>query len=295
LRFVNDSGTGSFLIAAAPFDQSPTLPFTYAANYLESAGSFAGTKNNCYYDASIGALRVNRDGSGNIAVDTRRIDDLTGNWDSLTENIDSYGVDGRTALYSFTNQLDLGALYDVELVRIIKSYSLGVSVLWDSITGNIDDAKFDLDGNFKDAGEVFIEYSSSSEAPSATTKWSEWAPLTHCYALLRSLRLRAKLIISDVNQDLAVTELGANVLLPQQIRVSATLTTSAAALTVTFASAFYSIPSINITAFDLQTGDYFEVTLLTASGFTIVFKNAAASAVSKNFQYQAVGFGSRFA
>jgi hypothetical protein len=293
LRFVNDSGTGSFFIATAPFSQSPTLPFTYAANYLEAAGGFAGTKENCYYDSSIGALRVNRDGDGNITFDTRRIDDLTGNWDSLIGNIDDYGVDSRIAIYSFANELDLGALYDVELVRTIKSYSLGVSVLWDSITGNIDDATFDLDGDFKDAGEIFIEYSNSPEALSGSTQWSEWAPLTHCYALLRSLRLRAKLIIGDVNQDLAVTELGAAVLLPQRIGASAILTTSAAVLTVTFVSAFYSIPSVNITAFDLQTGDYFEITLLTASGFTIVFKNAAATAVSRNFQYQAVGFGSK--
>lgn len=215
LRFVNDSGTGSFIIAAAPFNQSPTLPFTYAANYLESVGNFAGAKSNCYYDASIGALRVNRDGSGNIAVDTRRIDDLVGDWDSLTGNIDDYGVDGRAAVYSFTNQLDLGTPKDVELVRAIESYSLGAPVLWDSIVGNIDDATFDLEGKFSDGGEVFIEYSTSLEAPSTTTKWSEWAPLTHCYALLRSLRLRARLVIGDVNQDLAVTELGAAVLLTE--------------------------------------------------------------------------------
>ena len=291
LRFVNDSGTGSFLIAVAPFNQSPTLPFAYAANYLESVGNFTGTKSNCYYDAGIGALRVNRDGSGNIAVDTRRIDDFTGDWDSLTGNIDDYGVDGRIAVYSFANQLDLGTPRDVELIRTIKSYSLGAPALWDSVVGNIDDATFDFEGKFSDGGEVFVEYSTSLEAPSATTKWSEWAPLTHCYALLRSLRLRARLTIGDVNQDLAVTELGAAVLLSQQIKVSATLTTLAAALAVTFDSAFYSAPSVNVTAFDLQTGDYFQITLLIASGFTITFRNAAGTAVARNFQYQAVGFG----
>jgi hypothetical protein len=226
LRFVNDSGTGSFLIAVAPFSQSPTPPFTYAANYLESVGNFAGTKSNCYYDASIGALRVNRDGSGGIAVDTRRVDDLTGNWDSLTGNIDDYGVDGRIAIYSFSNVLDLGTIKDVELIRTIKSYSLGAPVLWDSIVGNIDDATFDFEGKFSDGGEVFIEYSSSSQAPSSTTKWSEWAPLTHCYALLRSLRLRARLIIGDVNQDLAVTELGAAVLLAEDAGSTATTRTT---------------------------------------------------------------------
>jgi hypothetical protein len=294
LRFVNDSGTGSFIVAAAPFNQSPTLPFTYAANYLESASTFAGAKSNCYYDESIGALRVNRDGSGNIPVDTRRIDDFAGDWDSLTGNMDSYSIDGKTAIYYFNDQLDLGAPEDVELIRTIKSYSVGTPALWDSITGNIDDATFDFEGKFNDAGEVSVEYSASPEALSATTKWSEWAPLTHCYALLRSLRLRARLTIGDVNQDLAVTELGAAVLLPQQVRVSATLTTSAAALAVTFASAFYSTPSVNVTAFDLQTGDYFQITLLTASGFTITFRNAAGTAVARNFQYQAVGFGSRF-
>ena len=144
---------------------------------------------------------------------------------------------------------------DVELVRTIKSHSLGAPVLWDSIVGNIDDATFDLEGKFSDGGEVTIEYSTSLEAPSSTTKWSEWAPLTHCYALLRSLRLRAKLIIGDVNQDIAVTELGAAVLLADSF--------STARTTKTYTTT--SLAQFGVADFTLEAGKLAELVAIEVS------------------------------
>jgi hypothetical protein len=41
----------------------------------------------------------------------------------------------------------------------------------------------------------------------------------------------------------------------------------------------------------MGTGDYYSITAMSRSGFTITFYNAAATMVSRNFTYSAVGFG----
>ena len=50
-------------------------------------------------------------------------------------------------------------------------------------------------------------------------------------------------------------------------------------------------PSIGITAQNMASGDYFEVTGITGSQFSITFKNSSNTAISRNFSYQAVGYG----
>ena len=51
------------------------------------------------------------------------------------------------------------------------------------------------------------------------------------------------------------------------------------------------LPSVNITAQNLASGDYFEITNLSGTGFTIDFKNSSNASIGKNFSYTAVGFG----
>ena len=51
------------------------------------------------------------------------------------------------------------------------------------------------------------------------------------------------------------------------------------------------LPSIAITAFNMQSGDFYEVTNRTANGFQIHFKNSSNASVSREFNFTATGFG----
>ena len=70
------------------------------------------------------------------------------------------------------------------------------------------------------------------------------------------------------------------------------IASGAGAYTVTFANAFYEEPAIGVTAFNMASGDYYEVTSASRTGFTVHFKNSSNSSVNRNFQYVAAGFGS---
>ena len=51
-------------------------------------------------------------------------------------------------------------------------------------------------------------------------------------------------------------------------------------------------PSIGITALNLGVGEFFQVSNITGTGFTIVFKDSSGNPINgKQFTFQAVGFG----
>ena len=76
----------------------------------------------------------------------------------------------------------------------------------------------------------------------------------------------------------------------------------AAAKAVTFQHPFFSgtaglggantsLPSVGITAYNMASGDFFEVSSVSRTGFSVHFKNSSNASVDRNFTYQAVGFG----
>ena len=51
--------------------------------------------------------------------------------------------------------------------------------------------------------------------------------------------------------------------------------------------------TVGITAFNLQSGDYYRITNLTGDGFDIDFYNSSNSVEDRNFQYTAIGYGTK--
>jgi len=83
---------------------------------------------------------------------------------------------------------------------------------------------------------------------------------------------------------------------------TATVTSSAGATNVTFANPFFtgttvlggvnsSLPSVGVTAQNMQGGDYFEISNVSSTGFTVHFKDSGDASISRNFDWSATGFG----
>ena len=51
------------------------------------------------------------------------------------------------------------------------------------------------------------------------------------------------------------------------------------------------IPAVNITPQNMVSGEYFELTNVSGTGFTVHFKNSSNASIDRNFTYSAVGFG----
>ena len=115
---------------------------------------------------------------------------------------------------------------------------------------------------------------------------------------------KVNLISKDPDQDIRVFQLGYTASMEQRTELSTSTTASGAgAKAVTFQSPFFVgtanteggansiLPSVGITAQNMQSGDFFEVSSITGTGFTVHFKNSSNASVDRNFTYQAVGFG----
>jgi hypothetical protein len=109
---------------------------------------------------------------------------------------------------------------------------------------------------------------------------------------------------NDPAQDIRVFQLGYTASMQRRTeQSSATIASGAGAKAVSFQHGFFvgtantqggansSLPSIGITAQNMQSGDFFELSNISGTGFTVHFKNSSNASVDRNFTYQAVGFG----
>jgi hypothetical protein len=98
-------------------------------------------------------------------------------------------------------------------------------------------------------------------------------------------------------QNILVDELGYEATFQRRTDQStATIASGAGAKAVTFPYPFYTaggtvLPSIGITAQNMASGDYYAITGISGTGFTITFRNSSGTAIDRNFTYSAVGYG----
>ena len=226
----------------------------------------------------------------------------TGNFDSSTDidaesSIDDIGGVSSTGTYLFNETLDLGAVYSLNLRRHIQSNSVYSTDLIDSVTDI--DARLDFDGTSSTDtnAEIFVQVSQDGTTYGGFQKFAN--------GLFKGKTFKFKTVLTtlDTNQDIRVTELGYIAEFNRRIEQSTTtIASGAGAKAITFGSQFFTgtsallgansnPPAIGITAFNMASGDFFELTNITGTGFTVHFKNSSGSSIDRNFNFTAIGFG----
>tara|TARA_R100001224_G_scaffold46035_1_gene26501 strand:- start:648 stop:2126 length:1479 start_codon:yes stop_codon:yes gene_type:complete len=265
---------------------------------------FQGEKFGCFYSDEYDGLVL--DGSDTID-DVVLIDDLS--------EMDFIGERLASGEYEFPALLDLGGKFQAELDRTINSRGLYPSDLIDD-RSELVDAWSDWDGTLAEDTNAILYFRSSNEAPAAddilleatpdfflledgdkllqesSTEFGDWRVLEKSTFVGRTFQFKCELEAEHPDQTPLVEELGYQLSIPARTESSATIASGAAAKAVTFTNAFYQAPTVGVTAFNLASGDYYEVTSVTRTGFTVHFKNSSNSSIDRNFQYVAAGFGS---
>ena len=126
----------------------------------------------------------------------------------------------------------------------------------------------------------------------------------------RGFKFKIKLNSDVSSQNISIEEAGYTATMPVRTEQSAVIASGSGAKTVTFASPFFvgttnqgsnnitniPLPSVNITpqhssTKQMSSGDYFELTNITGTGFIVHFKNSSGGSIDRDFTYNAVGFG----
>ena len=214
-----------------------------------------------------------------------------------------------TGTYEFASVLDFAAVYqNIRLKRHVISEGFFVSDQFDSIPDL--DARLNFDGTGSDRLKSRVQVLTSQDNSSFTTEQN----LTNGSFSARAFKFKGNLISVDANENIKFTELGFDAFLPSRTEnkyqsggniISTPLQsgTSSSGLAVVFGKPFFTgtsdiggsttafLPSISIAPEDAPSGAFYELSAISGSGFTIVFKNSSSAVIDVKFTFQALGYG----
>ena len=298
LKFQDDGGRFSAGEASVVIDLPDNLAPLIALTRREDLDvpKFQGVKTNVAVDATTNSLNL---------TGTGLFDAIT-NFDNET-SIDDIGGIAPLGTYEFggaaaTSFLDLGGVFSLDLKRHFLTEAFFPSDLFDSISDV--DARVDFDGATatKVNAEMLVAVT-QDDPTSGSPTYRPFQTFANGTYKGRGFKFKVNLTSNDPDQDIRVFELGYTASFQRRTEQSTTaIASGAGAKVITFTNSFFTgtssiggvnsnLPSIGITAQNMASGDYFELSNISGTGFTVHFKNSSNASIDRNFTYQAVGFG----
>ena len=259
---------------------------------------FNGTR-----DSSV-AISTDNAGRKVLILDTiTQADSLVGNVDSAEGNFDLGGTDSTSnptnfggnvkasGEYIFSNTLSLDAIYDTTLGAVIGMSSEDEYDLFDSGRGatNFEEAKAPFDGSPEIQCGAEVTVGADNTSLDNITSFQKIAQQSTIKG--RFFKFKCKITSDDNKVRAKVHTLQAQVNMEKRTEASQDVVSDASGTTITFVNSFYATPSIGISAQGLVSGDYYQITSKSKTGFTIRFYNSSNTGISRTFDYQVVGFG----
>ena len=244
----------------------------------ESASGFMGAKTNL---ARItGALRL--DGADELD-DIDDIDDVV----SMDTGLTGLRAEG---VYEFATVHDLGDVYTSRVTAQMGVQGLDMST---SVDQWIDvDVNESWDSTVDPAAwSARLQVSTTREAPDVTDGWSSWSDLLVGDYTARAYRFRLLLSGSGGRITPVVENLSVNIDMPDRYESGTGIELEPAGAMLSFANPFRVAPMLQVTAHNLDSGDYYRLTDIDESGFHLRFFDAAGTGVARRFDYVAKGYG----
>jgi len=147
-----------------------------------------------------------------------------------------------------------------------------------------------------------MELRSTTDNPSGTPTWGSWQPFVNGTFRGRGFQFRTTLTSNDIAENILVDELGYLASVQRRTEQSTAAISGSSSTAVTFTNPFFTgtasiggvnsyLPSVGITAQNMQTGDYFQVSSVSGTGFTISFYDSTNTPVTRQFTWSATGYG----
>jgi len=245
---------------------------------------FSGTKTNTTFNSTAGALQL-----------TNPANNATGE-------------------YEFASIVDLGAVFSLELKRKLQVVGFNTGTDIETLIPGPPGIEWDdyatdnnFDGGAADETSCQIQVATSQTASGSFGAFNNFANGT-----FKGRRFKFKLILTTTNTAQNINVQQAGFIAQFQSRTeqnyqtgsgtsTAPQSSGTSAKAVTFGTPFFVgtsslgganafLPTVGITIENAQSGDFFTVTSVSGTGFTVSIKNGS-SFVDRNFTFQAVGYG----
>lgn len=306
IAFRDQSGVRSVtpvgIPAVLPTPQPRLLVKTWAEE--NESPPFAGIGTDMYYTSEYAGLVLdyNPSLSGGVAntnyatLDTTQGGIASTNYTALDtlsgSNAagDGFSTDIKpSGEYQYETTLDLGQVYDINVQRRVISFPIVFGTLFDDVPGLLDSSPGDFDGSDLDQVNAVTYVRVTDDDPAGTPTYGEWNEYANAIVRGRGIQLKVEAATRSPQVSIVISELGATAELQQRTETASN--TGSSTYNVTYADAFYAAPDVAISTSNMATGDFFTLTSVTRTGFTVAFKNSANAAVTRSFTYTAVGYG----
>ena len=262
-RFVDSSGNSSLNPSLIVTDTAAIMGFNVIDTLVEEP-SFAGAKTDVEYSSAVTGIILSNDLSGYVKPE---------------------------GTYLFDNDIDLGAVYTSRLSAYMEAAGFTFADLIDSRAGLVDDW-LDFDGARIDDVNATLYMRSTNDNPAGVSPtWSEWKPFFVGEYTARAYQFKVVLTSGNQEHNIAIQALSVTIDMPDRVEAVSNQVSGAGTYSVTYADGFKEAPAIGVTANNLDTGDYYTISSQTNTGFDIIFKNSAGTAVSRTFSVLAKGYG----
>jgi len=210
---------------------------------------------------------------------------------------DPFYADGdEEGEYTFATTFDFGhsgVQYDAVLRKEVVSNSIAATgTLWDARGGLFDAASGTMSGTVIDEANVDLYVRTTSDNPSSSPTWGDWAEFEAAIIRARGIQIKAVITSNNTDAKVTISDLGATLDLLQRTdsaSVAANTSASTGVYNVTFEKAFYDTPQVQITPNASSSNLFVSVSNLSRTGFTATFNNG--SNVDTAFMYTVTGFG----
>jgi hypothetical protein len=184
----------------------------------------------------------------------------------------------------------MGDVYPVKITGDVDFESIAEQPDFLSYTGPFDSKPGLFDGQNPDIAYAVIQVSSSNDL----TTWSDYQTISNKEFVARAFKFRISANTSQDAYNVDIKGGEVEVDLPERFESGSVTTVALATTNVTFPSGFYEPPEIAVTLQDGRSGDYFVITNLTRTGFTIGAYNGSylsSNAIDRTLSYLVRGIG----
>ena len=194
----------------------------------------------------------------------------------------------------------------ITVTKSSHGFSIGTFVDIDFTSGGATDGYFEVQ-SVPSSSTFTVTASSSATISSSNCNigagFTKFNTLANGTFIGRGFRFRCQMDSDDPAQSIEVDQLGYTAELDSRTEtVNTVIASGTSSKAVTFQHAFFTgtselggstsafLPNIGITIENAESGDFFALSSITGSGFSIDIKNGS-SFVNRNFKYAATGFG----
>tara|TARA_B100000424_G_scaffold205888_1_gene163011 strand:- start:1425 stop:5114 length:3690 start_codon:yes stop_codon:yes gene_type:complete len=236
---------------------------------------------------------------------------LIDTWDDI-DQLTAFGTNAKLLVATTTQDpsLSTSATYaqsgtTITITKSSHGYTVGSFVVVDFTSGN------GVDGNYEiktvPNSSTFTLTATASQTTSGNctygAEFSDFNVLTNGVLRGRGFKFKVDLSSEDPAQTILLKELGYSATLNRRVEtVNSVIASGTSTKAVTFTDKFFTgfsgtdvaaggaLPTIGIVIENASSGDFFSLSNISSTGFSIDIKNGS-SHVDRNFKYTAVGFG----